>query len=73
MGSSDMKRAVEVEAPVDARTALRAAIVEKPRAVREERRLERTVIMIALVRNCIVVGRIWSIISSSNIKKYNEE
>jgi len=51
-----MKRAVEVETVVDVRAILRAAIVENPRAVWEHRRLERTVIVIALVRNCIMVG-----------------
>jgi len=44
-----MKRAVEVEAVADARATLRDAIVENPRAVWEQRRLERTVIIIALV------------------------
>ena len=62
----DMKRAVEEEA-VD-RATLRAAIVENPRAVWEQRRLERTVIMMASVRNCILVCVIGCIASSDSLQ-----
>mmetsp|Transcript_3849 Transcript_3849/g.9330 ORF Transcript_3849/g.9330 Transcript_3849/m.9330 type:complete len:113 (-) Transcript_3849:35-373(-) len=51
--SEDMNRAVEL---VDATDAERDAMVEKARAVRVERRLERAVIMMAWVRNCMVMG-----------------
>jgi len=70
-----MKRAVEVEveAVADARATLRDAIVENPRAVWEQRRLERTVIIIALVRNCIIVGRIENVFSINYIMKWNGE
>ncbi len=47
----DMKRAVEED---EARATLRAAIVENPRAVWEQRRLERA-IMIASVLNCMLI------------------
>ena len=61
-----MKRAVE-EDPA-ARATLRAAIVENPRAVWEQRRLDRTVIMMASLRNCILVFVIGCMASSDSLR-----
>jgi len=55
-----MKRGVAVA--VDLLATLRAAIVENPRAVREERRLERTVIITALVWNFMLYIYIYMLV-----------